>query len=78
MKAPPGLTGAIQFAVLKAGAAHRIKRAITTSLTATIKLLNRAVSRMPTTSSAVMTTMTNAAGTLRTALVSVHWCWAAS
>src|SRR6266516_7732167 len=78
MKAPSGLFGAIQFVVLKAGAAHTIKRAITTSLTATIKLLNRAVSRMPVTNSAVMTTITNAAGTLRTAPVSDHACCTAS
>ena len=35
MKAPCGLLGVTQFAVLKAGTAHRINNAITTSLTAT-------------------------------------------
>jgi hypothetical protein len=37
-----------QFAVLKAGTAQTINAAITISLTTTMKLLTRAVSRMPT------------------------------
>ena len=67
-----------QFAVLKAGTVQTMNSAITTSLTATMKLLKRAVSRMPTTNSAVMPTMTITAGTLRIAPVDDQACLAAS
>ena len=43
-----------QFAVVNAGAAQTMNRKITISLMATMKLLNRADSRMPITSSAVI------------------------
>src|SRR3974390_1353772 len=69
MKAPRGLLAATQFAVLKAGRVQTTNSAITTSLTATMKLLNRAVSRMPATRSAVMTMTIATAGTLRMAPV---------
>ena len=61
-----------QFAVLKAGRVQTTNSAITTSLTATMKLLNRAVSRMPTTRSAVMAMMIATAGTFRIAPVDDH------
>ena len=58
--------------------ACRMKSAITSSLIATIRLLKRAVSRMPATSSDVMTTITRAAGMFRTAPVHDHACCVAS
>src|SRR5512135_994003 len=76
MKAPCGSLEVIQFAVLNAGAAEMMNSPITTSLIATIQLLNRAVSRMPMTRSALTATMISAAGTFSTAPVSDH-AWAA-
>ena len=67
-----------QFAVLKAGAAQTIKSPITASFTATITVLNRADSRMPTTSSAVIIAMMTMAGMFRMAPVDNHACCAAS
>jgi hypothetical protein len=54
------------------------RRTITTSFTATRKLLKRAVSRTPATSSAVIRIITAAAGRFITAPVEVHACVAAS
>src|SRR4030088_2625070 len=78
MKAPSGLLGVIQLVVLKAGRVLATNSAMTTSFTATMTLLNRAVSRMPATSNDVMATTTAIAGTFRTASVAAHPCPAAS
>src|SRR3979490_246602 len=78
MNAPCGLSGAIQFAVLKAGTALTTNSTITTSFTATRKLLKRAVSRTPATRIAVIRIITAAAGRFSTAPVNVQACFAAS
>ena len=78
MNAPCGLSGAIQFAVLKAGTVLTTNSTITTSFTATRKLLKRAVSRTPATRIAVIRIITAAAGRFSTAPVNVQACFAAS
>src|SRR5665213_495045 len=78
MKAPAGLLAVTQFAALKAGTVQTMNSAITTSLTATMKLLKRAASRVPATSSNVMSTMIAAAGRFRTAPVDDQTCCLAS
>src|SRR5580692_4647296 len=78
INAPAGLLVVIQFAVLKAGAAQTINSPMTASFTATMKVLTRADSRIPTTSNAVITTMIMTAGTFRMAPVDDHACCAAS
>src|ERR1700730_7830130 len=78
MNDPAGLLGVTQFAVLKEGAAKMINSAMTASFTATMKLLNRADSRMPTTSNAVISTMIRMAGILRIAPVDDQPCRLAS
>src|SRR6266702_4498947 len=72
MKAPSGLTDVTQFAVVTDEAALARKRKITSNLTATTKLLNRADSRMPTTNSVVTKTMMSIAGMLKIAPVDDH------
>src|SRR6516165_7735922 len=69
MKRPSGFAGVTQFAVENACTAETMNRKMTMSLTATMMSLKRADSRMPITSSHVMTTITTIAGTLRMAPV---------
>src|SRR5882757_10704487 len=69
IKAPSGLPDVTQFAVVTEETAQAMNSRITISFTATITSLNRAVSRMPTTSTAVTATMTNMAGRLKIAPV---------
>src|SRR5229473_3522483 len=78
INAPAGLLDVTQFAVLKEGAAQTINSAMTVSFTATMKLLNRTDSRMPTTSNAVIITMIRTAGTLTIAPVDDQACRVAS
>src|SRR3984957_14909088 len=78
INAPAGLLDVTQFAVLKAGAAQTRKSPMTASFTATMTVLTRADSRMPTTSNAVIITMISMAGTFRMAPVDDHACCAAS
>src|ERR1700684_4507709 len=78
MNAPAGLLDVTQFAVLKAGAAQTIKSPMTASFTATMKVLTRADSWMPTTSKAVIIAIIKTAGTFRTAPVEDQACCAAS
>src|ERR1700735_293760 len=78
INAPAGLLDVTQFAVLKAGAAQTRKSPMTASFTATMKVLTRADSRMPTTSNAVISAMISMAGTFRMAPVDDHACCAAS
>ena len=78
INAPAGLLVVTQFAVLKAGAAQTIKSPITASFTATMTVLTRANSRMPTTSNAVIITMISIARTFRMAPVDDHARCAAS
>src|SRR6185437_12966218 len=78
MNAPAGLPDVTQFAVLKAGAAQTIKSPMTASFTATMNVLTRVDSRIPTTSNIVIITMIAMAGTFRTAPVDDHACRAAS
>ena len=54
INAPAGLLDVTQLAVLKAGAAQTMKSPMTASFTATMMVLTRADSRMPTTSNAVI------------------------
>src|SRR3984957_16193384 len=75
---PAGLPVVTQFAVLKAGAAQTMKSPMTASFTATMTVLTRADSRMPTTSNAVIIRMITMAGTFRVAPVYDHACCAAS
>ena len=69
MNAPAGLLEVTQFAVLNAGTAQTIKSRMTINFNATMKSLNRADSRTPTVSNAVIITITATAGTFRTAPV---------
>src|SRR5437868_14683388 len=78
MNRPSGLAAVTQLDVLKWGAAKMMKRKITVSLTATIRLLNRADSRMPITSSQVMQMITATAGALTIAPVADQAWWLAS
>src|ERR1700689_4815569 len=78
MNAPAGLLVVTQFAVLNEGAAQTMKSPMTASFTATMKVLTRADSWMPTTSSVVIITMITMAGTFRIAPVEDHACCAAS
>ena len=61
-----------QFAVVTEEAALAMKRKMTVNLTATMKLLNRADSLMPTTSSDVTKTTMIIAGMLKIAPVDDH------
>jgi hypothetical protein len=72
MKRPSGLAAVTQFAVLNAGMASTMKRTMTVNLTATMMLLNRADSRMPTTSRLVMAMITATADRLTMAPVADH------
>ncbi len=78
MKAPSGLLAVTQCTVLKNGAATAMKTTMITSLMATITLLTRADSRMPTTSKVEMATITSIAGTLMIAPVARQTCSVAS
>jgi hypothetical protein len=78
MNVPAGLTGVTQCAVLIAGAAHRMNSPMTISLTTTMTLLNRDVSRIPATSSELMKITTTIAGTFTTAPVNAYVCDPAS
>src|ERR1700733_2796443 len=78
MNAPAGLLDVTQFAVLNAGAAQTIKSPMTASFTATMKVLTRADSWMPTTSSVVIIAMITVAGSFRKAPVEDQACCAAS
>ena len=69
MNAPAGLPDVTQFADVTDETAQAMNSRITISLIATMISLNRAVSRMPTTSKAVTVTTTNIAGRLKTAPV---------
>ena len=78
MKAPSGLLAVTQCAVLTNGTATAMKTRMITSLIATITLLTRADSRMPTTSNVEMATITSIAGMLMIAPVARQTCSPAS
>src|ERR1700728_4184230 len=78
MNAPAGWLVVTQLEVLKAGAAQTMKSPMTASFAATMNVLTRADSWMPTTSSVVIIAMITMAGTFRKAPVEDHACCAAS